>query len=67
VIRSGLSQVDDKIRTLTHWVCDPETGQGLWSMEAVGCLMDMETRKLKRVDDETLAMMRSHVVAGLRP
>ncbi len=67
VIRSGISQVNEKVRTLTHWVCDPETGQGLWSMEAVGCLMDLDTRKLKRVDDETLALMQGHVVKGLRP
>jgi acyl-CoA thioester hydrolase len=67
VIRSGLSAVSDKIRTLVHWVCDPETGAGLWSMEAVGCLMDLETRKLKPVDADTLAMMRGRVVDGLAP
>ena len=67
VLRSGLSRVNEKVRTLTHWVCDPETGAGLWSMEAVGCLMDLETRTLKPVDAETLAMMRGHVVEGLAP
>jgi len=67
VIRSGISQVNEKIRTLTHWVCDAETGQGLWSMEAVGCLMDLEARALKRIDPAALEIMEGHVIQGLRP
>lgn len=67
VIRTGLSSVTDKIRTLTHWVIDPETGAPLWSMEAVGCLLDLETRKLKPIDGDTLAGLRAHVVEGLKP
>ncbi|MGJ3230964.1 MAG: thioesterase family protein [Oceanicaulis sp.] len=67
VIRSGVSYVNEKVRTITHWVCDPATGAGLWSMEAVACLMDLETRKLARIDAETLAVMRSHLVEGLAP
>ncbi|MEQ8406556.1 MAG: acyl-ACP thioesterase [Oceanicaulis sp.] len=67
VIRSGISHVTEKVRVLTHWVCDPETGAGLWSMEAVGCLMDLEARKLARIDAETLAMMRGHLIQGLAP
>ena len=67
VLRSGLSYVNEKVRTLTHWVCDAETGAGLWSMEAVGCLMDLETRTLKRLDADTLSSMRAHVIEGLSP
>ncbi|MFP4519718.1 MAG: thioesterase family protein [Oceanicaulis sp.] len=67
VLRSGISHVNKNVRTLVHWVCDSETGEGLWSMEAVGCLMDLQTRKLKPVDPDTLAMMESHVIEGLKP
>lgn len=67
VLRSGLSHVNEKIRTLTHWVCDLDTGAGLWSMQAVGCLMDLEARKLKPIDADTLSSMRAHVVEGLTP
>ncbi|XBQ14904.1 MAG: thioesterase family protein [Oceanicaulis sp.] len=67
VIRTGIANVTDKIRTLVHWVCDPETGEGLWSLEAVGCLLDLETRKLKQPDSGTLAAMKAARIDGLRP
>lgn len=66
-IRSGIAQATDTVRTVVHWVCDPVTGEGLWSMEAVACLLDLESRRLKRLEPHALAAMRSHVVEGLRP
>lgn len=66
VVRTGLANVSEKVRTLVHWVCDPATGKPLWTMEAVGCLMDLTTRKLKPADSETLARMKASVIEGLR-
>jgi acyl-CoA thioester hydrolase len=66
VIRTGLARVTDKVRTLVHWVCDPATGGPLWTMEAVGCLMDLKARRLKPADPETLARMRAAVIDGLK-
>lgn len=66
VVRTGLAGVTDKVRTLVHWVLDPATGQALWTMEAVGCLMDLKTRKLKPADPEALAHMKAAVIEGLR-
>lgn len=66
VVRSGLARADEKTRTLVHWVCDPVTGDPLWTMEAVGCIMDLKTRRLVRTDPETLAAMQAAVIEGLR-
>lgn len=66
VVRTGLSRVSDKVRTLVHWVLDPATGAPLWTMEAVGCLMDLENRRLKPADEETRARMQAAVIDGLR-
>ena len=66
VVRTGLARVTDKVRTLVHWVCDPSTGGPLWTMEAVGCLLDLKTRRLKTVEPETLARMRGAVIEGLK-
>lgn len=66
VIRSGVKAVNDKVRTLVHWVIDPTTGANLWSMEAVACLMDLNARKMKRATHEDVAALAAHVVKGLR-
>jgi acyl-CoA thioester hydrolase len=66
VVRTGLARVTDKVRTLVHWVCDPVTGAPLWTMEAVGCLMDLNARKLKPAEPDSLAQMQAAVVEGLR-
>lgn len=66
VVRTGLARVTDKVRTLVHWVCDPATGAPLWTMEAVGCLLDLNTRKLKPAGSEALATMKSAVITGLK-
>ena len=66
VVRTGLARVTDKVRTLVHWVCDPVTGAPLWTMEAVGCLLDLKTRRLKPAEPEALAMMKDAAIDGLK-
>ncbi len=65
VIRSGVKAVNDKVRTLVHWVIDPATGANLWSMEAVACLMDLNARKMKRASKDEVAALARHAVDGL--
>ena len=67
VIRTGLSDVAKKIRTLVHWAFDPASGAHLWSMEAVACLMDLKARKLRAAAPDALATMNARLVKGLKP
>ena len=66
VVRTGVKQAGEKVRTLVHWVCDPVTGRPLWTMEAVACLMDLEARRLVPATDEALAMLKTAQISGLR-
>ncbi len=66
VMRSGVKAVNDKVRTLVHWVIDPATGKNLWSMEAVACLMDLNARKMKRASEAEVATLAAQIVPGLR-
>ncbi len=65
VMRSGVKAVNEKVRTLVHWVIDPATGQNLWSMEAVACLMDLGARKMKRASEAEVAALAAQIVPGL--
>lgn len=62
---SGLSHADEKIRTLVHWITDNATGGPLWSMQAVSCTMDLQARKMKRLDGQALADAKANVIPEL--
>ena len=66
VIRSGVKDANEKVRTLVHWVCDPTTGQPLWTMEAVACGLNLTTRRLERTRKETLDALLAARIEGLR-
>jgi len=66
VIRSGLKSASQNIRTLVHWAFDPVSGQALWSMEAVACMLDLKTRKLAPVSDHMLAKLKAKTNADLK-
>ncbi|MBC38124.1 MAG: thioesterase [Oceanicaulis sp.] len=59
VIRSGLKSATETVRTLVHWALDPVSGRPLWSMEAVACMLNLETRRLERVNPDRLAQLQS--------
>ena len=59
VIRSGLKSATDTVRTLVHWALDPVTGKPLWSMEAVACMLNLETRRLERVSPDRLSELQA--------
>jgi acyl-CoA thioester hydrolase len=42
---TGISEVGEKTLRLTHWLCDPATGDAWASMEAVALTFDTATRK----------------------
>lgn len=65
VVRSGLTQAGEKVRNLVHWVLDPVTGEPWWSAEGVGCMMDLEARKLVPASGETLERLKDAVIHGL--
>jgi acyl-CoA thioester hydrolase len=65
-IHSGLKAASETVRTLVHWVLDPATGQPLWTMEAVACVMDLTKRKLHRVSTAEVARLQGLVIEGLR-
>ena len=65
VMRSGLAGASRNVRQLVHWACDPVSGAALWSMEGVGALLDLETRRLRPVEPDALAALQAGAVAGL--
>ncbi len=65
VIRSGLKSATETVRTLVHWALDPVTGKPLWSMEAVACMLNLETRRLERMSPDLLAQLQSKARDGL--
>ncbi|MCH8489332.1 MAG: thioesterase family protein [Oceanicaulis sp.] len=65
VIRSGLAGANRNVRHLVHWVCDPVSGAALWSMEGVGALLDLETRRLRPVEPDALESLQAKAVSGL--
>ena len=64
-LRSGMSGGDARIRRLTHWLLDPETGRPWGVAEAIAVAFDLDTRKLITLSDEALAAANAQVIGGL--
>ena len=67
VMRSGLRKASTHVRELCHWILDPATGKCWSTFTGVGCRFDLSTRRLVKIDDETLALLKSGIVEGLKP
>lgn len=65
MLRSGFSGGDARVRRLTHWMLDPDTGRPWASAEAVAASFDLETRKIITLSDEELARVNADVTPGL--
>lgn len=65
VVRSGLKAANEKVRTLVHWVIDPDTGRPWWTMEGVACAMDLEARRLAPAEGVILERLQAAVIPGL--
>ncbi len=66
-IRSGLRKANTHVRELCHWVLDPVTGKCWSSFVGVGCRFNLRTRRLVKIDAETLALLQRGIVTGLKP
>lgn len=64
-IRSGLKSAGPKVRNIVHWVLEPATGKPWWTMEGVAAPMDLDARKLAKVDADTQARVEAAIVAGI--
>ncbi len=64
-LRSGMSGGDARIRRLTHWLLDPETGRPWGVAEAIAVAFDLDTRKLITLSDQALAAANAQVIGGL--
>ena len=66
VLRSGLADVSAKTRRAVHWALDSASGEALWTMDAVVCMMDLGTRTLATPDPATLERLQGLVIKDLR-
>ena len=62
---SGVVHVDQYTRTLIHHLVDVQTGKNLFSMQAVGCLFNLKTRKLMKATPEQIARVNQEITPGL--
>lgn len=65
LMRSGLIGANENVRSLVHWMLDPVTGQPLWSIEGVACMMDLKARRLFKTPPDRLEELRSKAIKGL--
>jgi len=65
MLRSGFSGGDARVRRLTHWMLDPDSGRPWASAEAIAVSFDLETRKIITLSDEELARMEAETTPGL--
>ncbi len=66
-MRSGLRSASHHVRELCHWILDPVSGKCWTSFVGVGCRFNLNTRRLVKVDDATLALLNKGVVKDLKP
>ena len=64
-LRSGASGGDAKVRRITHWLLDPDTGRAWGVAEAIAVSFDLETRKIITLSAEALAEAEARVIEGL--
>ncbi len=67
VMRSGLRSANTHTRELCHWILDPVSGKCWSTFTGVGCRFDLKTRRLVKIDDKTLTLIRSGIVKNLMP
>lgn len=67
VMRSGLRKASTNTREICHWVLDPVTGKCWHTFIAVACRFNLDTRRLVKVDDDGIALLKSGIVKNLQP
>lgn len=64
-IRTGVSGVNPRGQSLTHWMLDPATGKPWGVSEAYIVTFDLDARKMMPINDEAQAVLRAQVVEGI--
>ena len=64
-IRSGLSEVGERVSRVAHWALDPVGGRPWVSSEAVVVCFDLEARRILPVPPAALAVLERRVTPGL--
>ena len=67
VMRSGLRSANTHIRDICHWILDPVSGKCWSSFVGVGCRFNLKTRRLIKVDADTVSMLERGIVKNLHP
>lgn len=65
VIRSGLVAVNPTVRRLVHWVLDPVSGRPWWTTEGVAAMLDLQARRIRKLEEPRLAALKSVCRDGL--
>lgn len=65
VLRSGLSDCDERVRRLIHWLLDPDTGRPWGVAEAIVISLDLDARKVIKMPPEAQAAIRREAYAEL--
>ena len=64
-IHSGLRKANTHTRQLCHWILNPLDGKCWASMVGVACIFDLNARKLVKIPDEGLALLRKKTIPDL--
>jgi len=62
---SGMTEGNTYTRTLIHNIVDVVTGENIFTMIGVGCLFDLNTRKLVKATEAQVAVLQDNIVPGL--
>jgi acyl-CoA thioester hydrolase len=65
VLRSGLSDCDERVRRLIHWLLDPDTGRPWGVAEAVVISLDLDARKVIKMPPEAQEAIRAEAYREL--
>lgn len=65
VLRSGLSDCDERVRRLIHWLLDPETGRPWGVAEAIVISLDLDARKVIKITPEAQEAIRREAYTEL--
>jgi len=62
---SGVQSGDSYTRRIIHNMVDAVSGENLFSMDAVGCLFDLNARKLIKATPAQIKVLEKNVIKGL--
>jgi acyl-CoA thioester hydrolase len=64
-IRSGLAGIIGDAQRIVHWMLDPASGRAWGSAEAIAVRLDLQARRMIRMDDTARSLALAAIVPGL--